>query len=451
MKKSILLSSVATAVLLFTGCGGGDSGGGGGDTTTGEKPVFASPTAYDVVAGERKSVTLTVGENIINPNTVFEFSFVNASQVLQPTIDEDNGVIKFRAPSGTEDFNITVSAKRLLSDDGTPLANGAVSDPMTIVFTPVDIPALAAAEKPYKARFDENTSNVDRNFTKTDVRDYNVEGKMGLIWADIGDNTSSDAKSYSAAEAYCDDLSVNHNFGITEQWRIPNKDELLNLIDYSEPPYKFNGDTNTLVNPSMIPENISDNGFAVRNLTNVWAAKEFDKYFYVSENSGVFIDTTDANAVPVRCVSGVEKSRKRLMRTDTLGYTYDERTKFEWSPTTPATNTMTTPDAIEYCKNHESPHSDGEHTGFRLPSINELRSIVENGTASDYIVVGNRTLLSSTPVIDENSTIASNTDENTGATNEIYWRIVLRENGTYVMGGTGGDLTHRITCVKDMQ
>jgi len=427
MKKSMFLTSLVAASVLFTACGGGgdDGGGGGGDETpTGTKPVFTSPDSYKVVAGQKKAVTLTVGENVIDPNDVFEFVITDKSQAPDTRIDSKWGVIKYTAPAGDSPVSITVTAKRL--------EGGAVSDPMTITFTPVDPATITEAKKPVKtgAAADSNSSGIERTFLRDGTTLLNVKGPTGLIWADHDDTLNDKrAVSYLDADDYCNGLGT-----MGGGWRMPNKDELLNLIDYSKPPYKADGDT--VINPAMITQNTNKNGFE-NSLVNVWATQEFGKYIYIGENAASMNYTSADNVIPVRCVKGPEASREHLIHSDIYNYTYDETTKLEWSPA--SSNTMSTAEAITYCSDLESPHDGVAHTDFRLPSINELRSIVENGTMSDYITNGNRLIISSTPFVDENSSIDAG----------VFWRIVLREDGTPIIGATAEN-AHQISCVRDM-
>ncbi len=431
MKKSMFLTSLVAASVLFTACGGGgdDGGGGGGggdETPTGTKPVFTSPDAYKVVAGEKKAVTLTVGEFVPLDGSVLKFAITDKTQASQTRINENSGVVKYTAPNGDSNVTITVTATRV--------EGGAVSDPMVITFTPVDVATIGLAIKPVKtgAAMDNNTSGLDRIFIKNDTTVLNVKGPTGLIWAD-NDDTLNDQRAVSFIDA------GDHCTGLGDGWRVPNKDEVLNLIDYSKPPYKADGAT--VINPAMITmitEDNNSNGFET-SLANVWVTQEFGKYIYIGENSASMNFTTADNVVPVRCVKGEEVSREHLIHSDIYEYTYDETTKLEWSPAT--SDAKSAEDAITYCGSLNSPHTIGgapvPHIDFRLPSINELRTIVENGTISDYITQGNRLIISSTPYVDENGTDAG------------FWRLVLREDGTLAIGATE-DSTHRISCVRDM-
>ncbi len=410
-RKSVVLSSLVAATLLFSACGGGDDN----ETptagvTTGTKPEFVSPNTYNVVAGERKAITLTVGENIINTEgSKFKFEIVDKSEAPSTLIDESTGVIKYTAPSEGS-AKITVKATRILEGD-------AVSDNFVITFNTM-LPSAVTVVKPYKTGADEDagTGNIDRVFTRNSSINYNVQDPSGLQWADsAGEKAKLAQLTYDAANDYCEEE-------LTGEWRVPNKDELMNLIDYSK--------------PGRAP--MVNDLFEV-SLVNTWATPEFGKNIYVGENNGMIFYSNNS-VLSVRCVLGDEADRKHLIHSDLLGYTYDENTKLEWSPA--SSDPMIATEGATYCSDLASSHDD-PHTGFRLPSINEFRSVVENGTVSDFITKGNRQLISSTPYVDENGTkLANNT-----------WRLVLREDGTVAIGaggaGEGGDPS-RISCVKDM-
>jgi hypothetical protein len=415
--KSIILSSLVATAVLFSGCSDDDKT----PTVvvpTGTVPEFVSPSTYNVVAGQRKAVTLTVGENIINTvGSKFKFEFVDKTEAPSTLIDANTGVIKYRAPTDGSAKSITVKATRILEGD-------TVSAPFTITFSAIS-QASVATVKPYKtgAEEDAGTGNIERNFTRN-VSTLNIEDPSGLQWADdSGDRAKQARLTYLGANDYCENV-------LAEGWRVPNKDELMNLIDYSK-----NGRS------SMISEQF------IIDLVNTWATPEYGKDIYVGQNNGMLVYGADDSVLSVRCVLGDEADREHLIHSDLLGYTYDENTKLEWSPA--STDTMTATEGAEYCAGLESRHLPDAHTGFRLPSINEFRSVVENGTVSDFITRGNRQLISSTPYVDENGT---KLDNNT-------WRLVLREDGTMAIGAGGGNNPDgtpgdgdpsRISCVKDM-
>jgi hypothetical protein len=427
-RKSIILSSLVATAVLFSACGGDDNKTPAVQSPTGTKPAFVSPNTYNVVAGQRKAVTLTVGENIINTEgSKFKFELVDKTEAPSTIIYESTGVIEYTAPVDGAAKSIIVKATRILEGD-------AVSDNFVITFNSI-LPSDVAIVKPYKTGADEDatTGNIDRNFIRNESIGYNIQDPSGLQWANTAGGKAKLAQlTYRDAEDYCENE-------LDGAWRVPNKDELLNLIDYSKPGRApmFND----LVN---VPDNLLVDTWV--SLTNTWATPELDKKnIFVGENNGMIIFSNN-NVLSVRCVLGNEVDRKHLIHSDLLGYTYDENTKLEWSPA--SNDTMTATEGTTYCSNLASTH-DNPHTGFRLPSINEFRSIVENGTVSDFITKGNRQLISSTPYVDENGTkLADNT-----------WRLVLREDGAVAIGAGGGNKPDgtpgdgdpgRISCVKDM-
>lgn len=405
-RKSLALSSLVAAALLFSACGGDDTKKPPVVVaSTGVVPVFVSPTAYNVVAGERKAITLTVGENIINAEgSKFRFELVDKTAAPSTTINADTGVIKYNAPADGSSRSITVKAVRIL--EGT-----TESAPYTITFNSQAKDAVVV--KPYKtgAEEDAGTGNIEREFKSDSTVNYNIEDPSGLQWADTASEFAKDTQlTYSAARDYCENEVVG-------DWRVPNKDELMNLIDYSK-----------AGRAPMVSEL-----FKVE-LVNTWATPEFEKNIYVGENNGMIFYSNES-VLAVRCVLGDEADREHLIHSDLLNYTYDESTKLEWSPA--SNDIMTATEGNAYCSQLSSSH-DVPHTNFRLPSINEFRSVVENGTVSDFITKGNRQLISSTPYVDENGTTAT----------DVTWRLVLREDGTVAIGA--GVDANRISCVKDM-
>ncbi len=403
--KSIVLSSLVATAVLFSGCSDDDKTPAVVEPS-GTIPQFVSPTTYNIVAGQRKAVTLTVGEDIINKDgNKFKFEFVDKTEAPSTLIDANTGVIKYTAPTDDSAKSITVKATRILEGNSQ-------SAPFMITFSAMSQGSITTV-KPYKtgAVEDAETGNIERTFIRDSSINYNVQDPSGLQWADAsGEKAKLASLTYLGANDYCEKELVG-------DWRVPNKDELMNLIDYSKPG-----------RAQMINDLFSI------ELVNTWATPEFGKEIYVGENNGMIWYSNNSN-LAVRCVLGTEADRKHLIHSDLLGYTYDENTKLEWSPA--SSDMMTATEGDAYCTALASSH-DVPHTDFRLPSINEYRSVVENGTVSDFITKGNRQLISSTPYVDENGTkIADNT-----------WRLVLKEDGTVAIGA--GSDANRISCVKDM-
>lgn len=71
---------------------------------------------------------------------------------------------------------------------------------------------------------------TDRFFVRDDDRDVVVDQVNGLVWQDSSDVISGELKSYYQASVYCSNLE----HGGIDNWRIPNRLELIYLLDHSQ-------------------------------------------------------------------------------------------------------------------------------------------------------------------------------------------------------------------------
>lgn len=71
-------------------------------------------------------------------------------------------------------------------------------------------------------------SLLNAEFTKSN--DMVTDSKTGLIWQD---NTVSDTMTWQNAIDYCESLTL----GDENDWKLPNKKELLSIVDYTSRNY----------------------------------------------------------------------------------------------------------------------------------------------------------------------------------------------------------------------
>ncbi len=411
IRKTVV--SLIAASVLFTACGGGDGGDDGGVTPgVGDKPTFTttSPRSYDVVAGSKKSINLAIGKSNMYPSGEFAYRYAVIDKPGSIEIDEGRGIIIYAAPEGSDKLSIQVTAQAL-TDAGENL--GSVSDPITIEFNPVAIPDTVGV-KPHPI------TKALGDYHKNTQPDYdNVIGPDGLEWAD-GPNVKPGVNfTYQDAADEC---------ARTTGFRIPSINELLNLVDYSK------AAKGTFNLGPIIPD--GTNEFETHDMILVWAEPEYGRDMYFGEDSGVAVYLEAQQPLPVRCVKGDKADAQHLIHSDNRDYTYDETTKLEWSPPLPASTV---------CSTFSSPHRDATgaapHINYRVPTINEIRSVIEYGGVSSLITGTQLQVSSSTSYIDVNGTAAG------------VWKLYLNQNGLsdkLSIGAGQPDTTENVICVRDM-
>ena len=420
MNTKKIFVSLITASLLFTACGGG---GGGGETktpTTG-KPVFNSSingSTYKAVAGQRKFVTLPIGKNLINPDGEFlyKFKIVDAGGAAAE-IDPDNlGYLSYTAPAtpGTkQSVIVSVSEK------------GVESDPITINFETVASSAAPVEKikilKTGQSGDDTANTAVERIFTETADGKHNIVDPTGLTWADAGAFVKMTNYEYSSAKDWCE----------TRGWRLPTAGELLNLIDYGQP-YNNNDDTMLQINDA--PNNY---GFTTRHQYS-WAEKVGGKNMFVHNVTGKNM-TENVKEMTFRCVKGDKIESEHFIATDAVDDTYDLSTGLQWSKA--SVSQQTAAEATAYCSEHTNQNG---HNDWRVPTINELRSLIEADGVSAGIMGESLSLISSTHVSDKN-----NVNFNYGLV--LYWDRKKPTVELFAQNSTDANQNQKVSvsCVRN--
>lgn len=346
MVKNILALSMVASLALFTvGCGGG-----GSDDTTQEQvdttaPVFTNTTSQFTVTEETNtSVTLTAtDENNVTFSipAVDHFTLVGSKLTFSAPRYEDNA---------SNEYNVTVTATDTAANSSQK--------------------AFSFLVEPKRA------SNVivpigDKNLTKTG---NTIIGPAGLTWL----NDDAQIMTYAEAVQYCEDADNGSGY------RVARRDEILNLMNYETPNNRALEDE--FVNTASVS----------------WAAKVDGTFFEVNLNSGA--DGIVADGTPtysVLCVKGRSANPHTFKASETnSSVIIDESTNMAWTKVVTDNDEYRraiTPDdtvvpgvnpqaAVDFCP-----------TGYRLPNIVELRSLVDYATNSvneDIIPpVANKTII----------------------------------------------------------
>jgi hypothetical protein len=394
IRKSVI--SLVAAAILFTACGGGggsSSSSGGSDTTL---PTFTSPSSYNVIAGTRKAIKLTLSKPIIDNRYVYKFNVVEKPASIELTNDQ-RGVITYTVPEVPENLTIKVTVQATNTDGNLV---GSPSEPFSITFKPVSLPTEVIKPLPVV----KDVAAYHKN------GQYNVVGPR-LIWEDSNKVKPADILTYQAAVNYCEDRG----------WRVPALSELLGLIDYSK----------ATDNEPRIPD-----VFTKKMTGGIWAEKENGRYIQFSESKGTFNYADESQNFAVRCVKGEKESEHVIYSDPNIDYTYDATTKLEWAPfQEPGTECTTFQSEHLDANGNPTPHGD-----YRVPTINELLSVMSNGDLPYTFSQGKSPFLSSTDYLDEN-----------GTKHGVYMiQLDPTANDKYTIAGYGKLDDRKVFCVRDM-
>lgn len=242
------------------------------------------------------------------------------------------------------------------------------------------------------------------SFTRDDTRKIVIDNLTHLMWQD-DENSKLNKYIFEAAKSSCDELELG---GFTD-WRLPKIYELEGIVERKRginTKFKYtNFENNSYYWSSNESGQFSRNEATRRANFVVSMSKGFSYYSYVSR------------LLPVRCVrlrENIVNNRFRVGETirDTL-------TRLEWQDGGASSHSWY--DAINYC---ETLNLEGK--GWRLPNINELKSIInyhenfsrlfgeevsprvysefKSTTKSDYVLVEDESSIRSVPEIYWSST-----------------------------------------------
>lgn len=346
--KHITISMAAVAVL-FTACGGGGGGTIDDGTTPAESAVSIqnSVKSFKAVAGEDKYVSMSTGKFLIlneapfNPLNLFRVVSVDSGATAEfDEVDDSSGnnygILTFSAAT-PGNYNVVVNVKNSVGTSAdTTFSFEVVAESIADSTTRVAVLGVGRS-----------------NFTRGETTDYHVkDNDTGLSWFD-SESTDLTSRTYSTAKEKC-----------KLPWRLPTLHEVLDIVDYSNPN-----------NDPMLPDSFT------KKFEYIWAEDNNGQNLYVNLNGtyGVSSIDTSGEPLPYRCVKGDKYNTSHLIATNPgTGATYDYTTGLMWSK---ADSVVGLSGAAEYCNGRIN-----ENTGWRLPTINELRSITENGLMPSKIV-----------------------------------------------------------------
>jgi len=396
--KIVLYSIIAVA---FLACGGTTSSGG---LVKKDNSLLSSNISGNILVVEdmKKDVKVTASRDNVT------YRIVNKKDISGVEIDKNRGLVTFWS-NGAVGSIVTVIVEA--SDE-----SGWKSKPLSLVFQTVS-KNIAPTKKIIKTGAIDGGAGADRNFV---VEGEYVRDPFGNVWENKLDEKKAKASLYQLAENRCAVLKAMNK---DSNWRIPTSNELLNILDYNK--------SATL---SMI-----DSAFEESNL-NLWVESEDNKYQVFSQTSGLISNAKLTDRHAVRCINAPKKedSYHVISSGSTIGAdTYDFSTGLIWSAMDRNAKRKIVDEveenAFEYCYSYDNA------SGWRLPNINEIRSVVEGNTISNNILNSNTIIVSSTPYV--------SSDVNAKAANYI----VGIENNKVVYGVSYADMAYPITCVKEIR
>jgi hypothetical protein len=179
---------------------------------------------------------------------------------------------------------------------------------------------------------------------------YIVDNETGLIWQQSDDNT---LRTWEEAWNYC----TGNDAGLPGTgWRLPANDELMSIVNY--------GVNNPAINGVVFP---GTNGAFYWSATTshygnrAWLVDFFD---------GEVTNWGKINTCYVRCVRELP-NRQNLFKNNNNGTVSDLATGLTWQRENDFYGTLT--EATSYCQGLSLAGG-----GWRLPTIKELRSIVDD-------------------------------------------------------------------------
>ncbi len=486
--KAVTLMSVVASVVLMSGCGGDD-----GDTTP---PSFTSQALLNVNENSSLNHTVvatdatTVSYSKDGGTNEALFEIDNQSGVLTfnaPDVEENTDyevIIKATDEAGNSSSQIITVTVTTVADTTPPtftsLAELNITENLTLTYnvtatdaggsvsyskdtttanstlftiTPTGVLTFNAPSVSVDSDYDikikatdpsnnSNTQNITITvkdagsvtnraimpldttglFSRDADKNIVTNSKTGFIWEDTIDN--DDNKTFAQAQAHCESLKSSGFAGIND-WRLPSRADLFKLVDHSS-----------------VESNYIDDTFVNRSSWVYWSdEEEDDKVWGVSYigGSGDFrVDKTLTGAISsasVRCVSG-DHQPPNFSGTHTSQTRVDADTTLEWQ--THVHNSISPSDGAY----HHSMDWEGAKaacsrtTGFRLPTINELRSIVEYDSGR---VFGDLTV----DVVVEGVTVQESARSEANGLNGTVWTSTETSDGKvkalYIVKTGGGD------------
>lgn len=196
-----------------------------------------------------------------------------------------------------------------------------------------------------------------RSYSRDDLTNIVTDETTGLMWQDDSNATIA-TKKWGVAKGYCQDITI---WGYSD-WRLPTIKELTTIVDYERSVPAIDPVFANVVSLDYLSSTTDSNGAT----DNVWL---------ISFDDGVYHKHEYTSWVGhIRCVRGDSLPESSFSRDNTKKIVTDNTTGLMWQDDAEtASVTKTWVNAINYCESLIL----GDYSDWRLPNINELRSIVD--------------------------------------------------------------------------
>ncbi len=198
-----------------------------------------------------------------------------------------------------------------------------------------------------------------QSYDSSEIPDVVIDNVTQLKWQRKVENVTF---TWSDAVSYCENFMLGG-----ETWRLPTRIELLSIIDYTQP--------GPVIDTNVFPGTPSE---------RFWSASPFadgpaDAWSVHFGFATTIANTTEkANAYRARCVA--QRSEAQAQRYTSQGGTvYDSLTKLTWQKEVPEAS-YAWKEAGDFCT-----ALDLDGTGWRLPSVSELQTLVDETKSNPAI------------------------------------------------------------------
>jgi len=368
-------------------------------------------TSSTIVLDNNKSCSSIVFDSATNTARCYIYDLNDTSSALEGdttyTLTITSGIQGVDGIYMTSDQNVTfTTAKQNL----LPRLKTGVSDQCyNSMASPVDCNTTGALKG--DGWYAANGYGIDRVFDRNDTSMIVADKASALSWQD--DNlTNPSMANWTMADTAC-----TNTYGGYTDWRLPTLSELGTVIDF--------GRYNTAFFPSFA---------SVQAGSDYWSSTKdsgaTDAYTIHSYGGAMYATLLTNNAYGM-CTRG-ETVTSQYFRDDTTQIVIDLSSGLVWADDNASKDTnLTWAEAINYCENNMTL---GGYTDWRVPNINELKSLIETNSTivlpSEFQNISPTNYWSSTPM----------------ASTTYYLWVVSFDSG--IAEGLSYDQTTTTRCVR---